>query len=168
MHAKSLPLCPTLQCYGLWPPGSSAHGILQARILEWAAISSSRRSSQPRDRTQVSALQADSLPSEPLGVKKKKKWALWSSLFELVLWSARGYHSKPSQAWVVQQARGEVEHGWQWLGRKALESDQCGLESQLRIIPENENGPDKWRNLSEPQFRLLYNWGNNHACLIVL
>ena len=30
-------------------PGSSVHGILQARILEWIAISSSRRSSQPRD-----------------------------------------------------------------------------------------------------------------------
>ena len=36
------------------PPGSSVHGILQARILEWVAISVSRGSSQPRDRTQVS------------------------------------------------------------------------------------------------------------------
>jgi len=35
------------------PPGSSVHGILQARILEWAAIPFSRGSSQPRDRTQV-------------------------------------------------------------------------------------------------------------------
>ena len=33
------------------PPGSSAHRISQARILEWVAISSSRGSSQPRDRT---------------------------------------------------------------------------------------------------------------------
>ena len=33
---------------------SSIHGILQARILEWVAISFSRRSSQPRDRTRVS------------------------------------------------------------------------------------------------------------------
>ena len=36
------------------PPGSSVHGILQARILEWVAISFSRGSSQPRDQTQVS------------------------------------------------------------------------------------------------------------------
>ena len=36
------------------PPGSSVHGILQARILEWVAIFSSRGSSQPRDRTCVS------------------------------------------------------------------------------------------------------------------
>ena len=35
-------------------PGSSAHGILQARILEWVAVLFSRGSSQPRDWTQVS------------------------------------------------------------------------------------------------------------------
>ena len=33
------------------PPGSSAHGIFQAGILEWVAISFSRGSSQPRDQT---------------------------------------------------------------------------------------------------------------------
>ena len=36
------------------PPGSSVHGILQARILEQVAMPSSRGSSQPRDQTQVS------------------------------------------------------------------------------------------------------------------
>ena len=36
------------------PPGSAIHGIFQARVLEWAAISFSRGSSQPRDRTRVS------------------------------------------------------------------------------------------------------------------
>ena len=35
-------------------PGSSTTGILQARILEWVVFPSSRESSQPRDRTQVS------------------------------------------------------------------------------------------------------------------
>ena len=35
------------------PPGSSVHGILQARILEWVAIPSSKRSSRPRDQTWV-------------------------------------------------------------------------------------------------------------------
>ena len=38
------------------PPGSSVHGILQARILEWVAIPSSRGSSQPRDWTLVSGI----------------------------------------------------------------------------------------------------------------
>ena len=45
------------------PLGSSVHGFLQARILEWVAIPFSRESSQPRDH----ALQSDSLPSEPPG-----------------------------------------------------------------------------------------------------
>ena len=35
-------------------PGSSVHGILQAKILEWTAMPSSRGSSRPRDGTQVS------------------------------------------------------------------------------------------------------------------
>ena len=38
------------------PPGSSVHGILQARILEWVAISFSRGSSRPKDQTQVSRI----------------------------------------------------------------------------------------------------------------
>ena len=46
----------SLQPSGLWLPGSSVHGILQARILEWAAISFSRGSPQPRNRTVVSCI----------------------------------------------------------------------------------------------------------------
>ena len=36
-----------------WTIASFVHGILQVRILEWEAMPSSRESSQPRDRTQV-------------------------------------------------------------------------------------------------------------------
>ena len=46
-------LCDPVDCS---PPSSSVHGILQARILEWVAISFSRGSSQPRDQTQVSLI----------------------------------------------------------------------------------------------------------------
>ena len=48
-------LCPTL-CNPMdcSLPGSSVHGIFQARLLEWAAIAFSRGCSQPRDRIQVS------------------------------------------------------------------------------------------------------------------
>ena len=38
---------------GCIPPGSSVHGIFQARIQEWVAISFSKGSSGPRDRAQV-------------------------------------------------------------------------------------------------------------------
>ena len=106
MKVKSLTwfqtLCNPMDCS---PPGSPVHGVSQARILEWVAISFFRWSSQPRDRTQVSyieggfftswatreaqecwsipspadlpdpgiklgfpALQADSLPTELLGI----------------------------------------------------------------------------------------------------
>ena len=43
-----LTLCDPMDCS---PPGSSVHGILQARILEWVSMPSSRGSSWPRDRT---------------------------------------------------------------------------------------------------------------------
>ena len=53
--AKSLQWCPTL-CNPMdySPPGSSVHGILQVRILEWLAIPSSRQSSWSRNQTCIS------------------------------------------------------------------------------------------------------------------
>ena len=48
-----LTLCDPVDCS---LPGSSVHEILQARILEWVAISFSRGSSRPRDRTQASCI----------------------------------------------------------------------------------------------------------------
>ena len=52
LSGRSLSLCDPMD-YS--PPGSSlSMGILQARILEWVAFPFSRRSSQPRDQTQVS------------------------------------------------------------------------------------------------------------------
>ena len=49
--------CPTLwDPMGCSSPGSPVHGVFQARILEWVAISFSRGSSWPRDWTQVSLI----------------------------------------------------------------------------------------------------------------
>ena len=57
MCAKSLQLCPILcDPVNCSPPGCSVHGILQARILQWGAISSSRESSWPRDGTHISCI----------------------------------------------------------------------------------------------------------------
>ena len=55
VHVESLQYCPTL-CDPMIciPPGSSVHGISQAGILEWVAISYSRGFSRPRDQTCVS------------------------------------------------------------------------------------------------------------------
>ena len=52
--AQFYPTCCDLR--GCSPPGSSVHGILQARILEWGAIPFSRGSSRPTNRTQVSCI----------------------------------------------------------------------------------------------------------------
>ena len=57
----------TQSCSTLWDPmdysllGSLIHGILQARILEWVAISFSRGASQPRDQTWVSHIARQTL-----------------------------------------------------------------------------------------------------------
>ena len=78
------PLCDPVDCS---PPDSSVHGILQARILKWVAMPSSRGPSQPRDLPNPGspALQADSLPvshqGSPLKDPKPSKLdSLWTAL----------------------------------------------------------------------------------------
>ena len=54
-HAKLLQLCPALcDLMDIARQAPLSMGILQARILEWVAVPSSRGSSQPRDQTQLS------------------------------------------------------------------------------------------------------------------
>ena len=82
MHAQSLQLCPTL-CSPMdhSPPGSSVHGVLQARILEWIVISYSRGSSWSRNWTRlsyVSCRQAGSLPLAPPGKLTSKSIMAWT------------------------------------------------------------------------------------------
>ena len=72
MCAKSLQSCSTLwDAMDYSPPGYSVHGILQARILEWVAISSSRGSTWPRDlrtpESYVSCIGRRCLPLAPAG-----------------------------------------------------------------------------------------------------
>ena len=77
MRAKLLQSCLTL-CNPMdcSPPGSSVRGILQARILGWVLMPSSRASSQPRDRTCISCSSCTAggfFTTEPLG---KPQWML--------------------------------------------------------------------------------------------
>ena len=74
MHAYSIAqsymtLCDPMDCS---PPGSSVHGTFHARILEWVAISSFRRSSQPRDRTHISRVSF-------IGRHILYHWATWEA-----------------------------------------------------------------------------------------
>ena len=87
-----LTLCNPMECS---PQGSSVHGISQARMLEWVAISSSRGSSQPRARTRSPTLKADSLLSEPPGKPSQNQ----------------GSHSKHSTASHVGRLTSQIDTG---------------------------------------------------------
>ena len=73
------------------PPGSSVHGILLARILEWVAMLSSRGSSQPRDRLQVSHIAGRFFTFWAIGkrllIDKSRSTLL--SLFPFYTWKQR-------------------------------------------------------------------------------
>ena len=73
--------CPTLQepmDYSL--AGSSAPGILQARILEWVAMSSSRGSSRSRDQTQDPGIKPSSFMSPALAGRFFTPSVPWEAL----------------------------------------------------------------------------------------
>ena len=55
-------------------PGSSIHGIFQARVLEWVAICFSRWFSNPGIEPRSPTLQVDALPFEPPGKRIRHKW----------------------------------------------------------------------------------------------
>ena len=84
----SLPSCILCNPMDCRSPGSSVHGILQARILEWVAILFSRGASRPGIKLRSPTLWADSLLSEPpgkptlqiVGAKKKVYWRWYNSL----------------------------------------------------------------------------------------
>ena len=59
-------------------PASSVHGIFQARILKWVAISFSRRSSRPRDQTHISCIAGRFFATEPPG--KHTTWKIFVQL----------------------------------------------------------------------------------------
>ena len=77
VHAKSLQLCLTLcDLVDRGPPGSSVHGILQARILEWVAMRSSRGSSD-------SGIEHPSVMSPALAGRFFTTSTTWEALFSL-------------------------------------------------------------------------------------
>ena len=90
------------------PPGSSVHGILQARILEWVATSFSRVSSQPRDWTWVSCIARRFFTEEG----DHRGWDGWMA--SLTRWT-----------WVWRNSR-----SWWWTGRlgvlQFMESQKVG------------------------------------------
>ena len=86
----------SLQPHGLCPPGFSVYGILQARILEWVAISCSRGSSRPRDQTQVSYITGRFFTTWATREYSKNKMEITTWAFAQLL--------PPSQDWIYNTA----------------------------------------------------------------
>ena len=119
-------LCDPVDCS---LPGSSVHGILQARILEWVTISFSRGSSQPRDRTQVSCI----------GGRRFNLWATREAL-----WWGRGMVSCCTllgiRSFILESGHGQVNNVLVSLHQSiVLWSDKKG------------QGPQAWASHSEVQ-----------------
>ena len=84
MHAKLLQLCLTLRDpMDCSPPGSSIHGILQAKILEWIAVPSSRGSSWPSDGIRV--LESVIFPRRPCSF-------YWKMISETKIWISKFFN----------------------------------------------------------------------------
>ena len=75
-----LTFCEPMDCS---PPGSCVHGILQARVLEWVAISFSRGSSPPRDRYWVSCI-----AGRVFTIWFTEEQIYWGKLKEQIYWEA--------------------------------------------------------------------------------
>ena len=122
--------CPTLcDPMDTSPPGSSVHGLLQARILKWVAIPFSRGSCWPRDWTWVSCIAG--------------------GLF--TIWAAKEVHDREAQLfpqrftkWRLyvffsgcvkdQQCTGIHQMGFQWGGHWGSESPEKAKSGQVRMI----------------------------------
>ena len=110
-------LCDPRDCS---PPGSSVHGILQARILEWVAVSFSRGSSWPRDWTQDS-------------------YVSWTGRQVLYHWYHLGSPQEASKAESKSVTRAGISwrlvqsHVW-WLGGNDSKIKAANPSTYLRLL----------------------------------
>ena len=105
-----LTLCDPVDCS---LPGSSIHGILQARILEWIAISFSGDLPNPGIKPVSPALQADALPSELPGNPGNE----WTNAICRNMDGPRDYHTKWSKSY------GERQISWYHLSADSKKND---------------------------------------------
>ena len=114
--------CPTLwDPMDYSPPGSSVHAIFQARILEGIVISSSRRSSQSRDQTQVSCIAG-------------RFFTMWATRERLCRSSAYKEDQVKDEEYI-----GELYKHWEKLTMKIVESFYRDLKNKR--VHELHNWP---------------------------
>ena len=129
MQVKVTQSCPIVwdpMDYNL--PGSSVHGILQARILEWVAFPFSRGSCQPRDWTQVSCI-----AGRFFTIRATRE--------------AQGYWD----SWNWQEDREDLEIGRQWGGSGGWRQGQepPGLSARKVGLEVTEQGRNELRYVSD-------------------
>ena len=112
--------CDPMDCS---PPGSFVHGILQARILEWVAISFSRGSSQPRNWTQVSCI-ADRCFTD-LAMKEAQVVINWTIIVK------QYFLSRPSDS---QEERNRMMKEWKWSESWSLDWSD-GFNTSKKYFP---------------------------------
>ena len=133
------------------PPGSSVHGISQARILKWVAISFYRESFPPKDQTWSPALRADSLPSEPTGKPRIFTYDtikdIWESKYQRSkLWPTKVHLVKAMvfpvvmygcESWTVKKAeRRKIDVFELWCWRRLLRVPWTARRSNQSILKE--------------------------------
>ena len=114
-------------------PGSSVHGICQARILEWVAIPFCRESSRTRTESMSPTLQAGSLPSEPPG--------------KPLYFRVKFYLNKRWEAWVWGRGRGSVNEPW---FNKHWDFQVTGVGSEKAMAPHSSTLAWKIPWMEEP------------------
>ena len=153
-HFSRVWLCDPMDCS---PPGSSVHGILQARILEWAAMLSSRGSSWPRDQTRGSCTASGFFTAEPPGkpmwniaqlknTNEKSKFRPSSATIPGMVNQSLQLQSHPfiTSCPFFFQPYGGGNGLPCWLNRKriCLQCRRCGFDSWVGKIP--------WRRKWQP------------------
>ena len=127
------------------PPGSSVHGLLQARILEWIAIPFFRGSFWPGFELRSPALQADSLPSEP--PRKSKYMELLHNTTFLCPWDFPGKNTGVACNFLLQ---GIFLNQW---------SNTCLVHGKWILYLSHQGSLGK-----EEVCANLANWLNNDSC----
>ena len=123
------------------PPGSSIHGILQARILEWVAISFSRGSSQPKDRTRVSHIAG-------------RCFNLWAMRNKEILPFVTRMSVEGIMLNEIRQKK--ISIVWPQLYVESLKKKKRNLQKQSRVVVTRvwEGAGGKWRDIWVKGYKL--------------